>query len=250
MGGGERQAAMDEFNADNSNKFVFLLTTRAGGLGINLQTADIVIIYDSDWNPQCDLQAMDRAHRIGQKKPVFVYRLVTKDTVEERILERAELKLRLDAMVIQKQTKQSAGAGSDANGKNRPGSLMEMVQYGADKVFRSKNAQVTEEDIDAILDNCKGDTERVRAQWEQKSKKKFEELTLEFNYQSFEGEDFTEARKLKRTQQLEAQREQLLAVMAAEGDAPMRSTRLSTQIGSRANKKVNYNEDAYFRQKL
>ncbi len=84
--GQDRQEAMDEFNADGSDKFLFLLTTRAGGLGINLQTADIVIIYDSDWNPQCDLQAMDRAHRIGQKKPVFVYRLVTRDTVEERML--------------------------------------------------------------------------------------------------------------------------------------------------------------------
>jgi len=151
--------------------------------------------------------------------------------------------------VIQKQTKKNAG--SDPNAKNRQSSLMEMVQYGADKVFRSKNAQVTEEDIDAILDNCKGDTERVRAEWEKKSKKKFEELTLEFNYQSFEGEDFTEARKLKRTQQLEEQRQQLLAVMAAEGDAPMRSTRLSTQIGSRVGaQRKNYNEDAYFRQKL
>ena len=92
--GEERQEQMDGFNAPDSPYFLFLLTTRAGGLGINLQTADIVIIYDSDWNPQMDLQAMDRAHRIGQTKPVKVYRLVTQGTVEERILERAELKLR------------------------------------------------------------------------------------------------------------------------------------------------------------
>lgn len=62
---------------EKSNKFVFLLSTRAGGLGINLTSADTVIIYDSDWNPQMDLQAMDRAHRIGQKNPVNVYRLIT-----------------------------------------------------------------------------------------------------------------------------------------------------------------------------
>ena len=67
---------------ENSRKFVFLLSTRAGGLGINLTSADTVIIYDSDWNPQMDLQAMDRAHRIGQKNPVNVYRLITENTVE------------------------------------------------------------------------------------------------------------------------------------------------------------------------
>jgi SWI/SNF-related matrix-associated actin-dependent regulator of chromatin subfamily A member 5 len=78
-----------------------MLTTRAGGLGINLATADCVIIYDSDWNPQVDLQAMDRAHRIGQTKQVRVFRFVTENTVEERIIEKAEMKLRLDSIVIQ-----------------------------------------------------------------------------------------------------------------------------------------------------
>ena len=72
-----------------------------GGLGINLMTANIVIIYDSDWNPQNDLQAMDRAHRIGQKKQVIVYRLIAQDTVDERITQRAEIKKRLDSVVIQ-----------------------------------------------------------------------------------------------------------------------------------------------------
>ena len=78
-----------------------MLSTRAGGLGINLATADIVILYDSDWNPQMDLQAMDRAHRIGQLKQVRVFRLITENTVEEKIVERAEVKLHLDKLVIQ-----------------------------------------------------------------------------------------------------------------------------------------------------
>ena len=65
---------LQEYNEPNSSKFIFMLSTRAGGLGINLYTADVVILYDSDWNPQADLQAMDRAHRIGQKKQV---RLIT-----------------------------------------------------------------------------------------------------------------------------------------------------------------------------
>jgi chromodomain-helicase-DNA-binding protein 1 len=82
-----RRKSIEHFNAPGSPDFCFLLSTRAGGLGINLETADTVIIYDSDWNPQNDLQAMARAHRIGQKSHVNVYRLVTKDTVEEDVLE-------------------------------------------------------------------------------------------------------------------------------------------------------------------
>jgi len=103
------------------------LTTRAGGLGINLTTADIVILYDSDWwviyldiasrslsvcrNPQADLQAMDRAHRIGQTKQVYVFRFITEDSVEERMLERAAQKLRLDQLVIQQGRQQQAKGG-------------------------------------------------------------------------------------------------------------------------------------------
>ena len=71
--------------------------TRAGGLGISLYTADVVIFYDSDWNPQMDLQAMDRAHRIGQKKQGRVFRLLTENTVDEKIVEKAEIKLKLDS---------------------------------------------------------------------------------------------------------------------------------------------------------
>lgn len=73
----ERIAEIDAFNEPNSSKFLFLLTTRAGGLGINLATADTVIMYDNDWNPQVDLQAEDRAHRIGQKKQVYIFRFIT-----------------------------------------------------------------------------------------------------------------------------------------------------------------------------
>lgn len=86
----DREEFIDKFNAPESDKFLFLLSTRAGGLGINLQTADVVILFDSDWNPQADLQAQDRAHRIGQKKPVQVFRLVTEHTIEEKIVERAQ----------------------------------------------------------------------------------------------------------------------------------------------------------------
>ncbi|KAI5418373.1 Protein CHROMATIN REMODELING 5 [Lathyrus oleraceus] len=97
-----RQQAMEHFNAPGSDDFCFLLSTRAGGLGINLATADTVIIFDSDWNPQNDLQAMSRAHRIGQQEVVNIYRFVTSKSVEEDILERAKKKMVLDHLVIQK----------------------------------------------------------------------------------------------------------------------------------------------------
>jgi SWI/SNF-related matrix-associated actin-dependent regulator of chromatin subfamily A member 5 len=119
----DRIVAIDEYNKPDSDRYIFLLTTRAGGLGINLTTADIVILYDSDWfdlfidlrpciylddrNPQADLQAMDRAHRIGQTKQVYVYRFITEGSVEERMLERAAQKLRLDQLVIQQGRQQT-----------------------------------------------------------------------------------------------------------------------------------------------
>ena len=108
----DRIVAIDEYNKPGSEKFIFLLTTRAGGLGINLTTADIVVLYDSDWNPQADLQAMDRAHRIGQTKQVYVFRFITEGSVEERMLERAAQKLRLDQLVIQQgRTQATKGDG-------------------------------------------------------------------------------------------------------------------------------------------
>ncbi|KAI9818553.1 MAG: hypothetical protein M1827_000612 [Pycnora praestabilis] len=97
----DRSELLKLFNAPDSPYFCFLLSTRAGGLGLNLQTADTVIIYDSDWNPHQDLQAQDRAHRIGQKNEVRILRLITSNSVEEKILEKAQYKLDMDGKVIQ-----------------------------------------------------------------------------------------------------------------------------------------------------
>ncbi|KAH8698476.1 putative SNF2 family helicase/ATPase PasG [Talaromyces proteolyticus] len=97
----DRRDQIKAFNTDKNYK-IFLLSTRAGGQGINLTAADTVILYDSDWNPQQDLQAQDRAHRIGQTRPVIVYRLATKGTVEQTLLEKADSKRRLERLVIQK----------------------------------------------------------------------------------------------------------------------------------------------------
>merc|ERR1712072_1643381 len=97
----DRAEQLKVFNSKDSDYFCFLLSTRAGGLGLNLQTADTVIIFDSDWNPHQDLQAQDRAHRIGQRNEVRVLRLMTVNSVEERILAAARYKLNMDEKVIQ-----------------------------------------------------------------------------------------------------------------------------------------------------
>lgn len=113
----ERQEAIDLFNASPEHR-IFLLSTRAGGQGINLAAADTVVLFDSDWNPQQDLQAQDRAHRIGQKRNVVVYRLATRGTVEEVLLEKAEGKRRLEKLVIRKGRFRSF---RESQGKPRPG---------------------------------------------------------------------------------------------------------------------------------
>lgn len=97
----EREQRMFTFNAPDSPFFIFLLSTRAGGLGLNLATADTVVIFDSDWNPAMDAQAQDRAHRIGQKNDVRVFRLVTNSPVEEKILSRATDKMNMNNLVVE-----------------------------------------------------------------------------------------------------------------------------------------------------
>ncbi|CAI5455069.1 unnamed protein product [Caenorhabditis angaria] len=97
----ERGQLLEKFNAPDSEYFLFMLSTRAGGLGLNLQTADTVVIFDSDWNPHQDMQAQDRAHRIGQKQEVRVLRLITANSIEEKILSAARFKLNVDEKVIQ-----------------------------------------------------------------------------------------------------------------------------------------------------
>lgn len=95
-----RKRMVSDFNDSNSDVNVFLLTTRAGGLGVNLQTADTVIIFDSDWNPSMDQQAQDRAHRIGQRREVLILRMITAKSVEEDVLERASFKRGLEEKII------------------------------------------------------------------------------------------------------------------------------------------------------
>uniref|UniRef100_A0A671L9N2 SWI/SNF-related matrix-associated actin-dependent regulator of chromatin subfamily A member 5-like n=1 Tax=Sinocyclocheilus anshuiensis TaxID=1608454 RepID=A0A671L9N2_9TELE len=189
----ERQISINTFNEPNSSKFLFMLSTRAGGLGINLATADVVIIYDSDWNPQVDLQAMDRAHRIGQKKQVRVFRFITENTVEERIVERAEMKLRLDSIVIQQ------GRLVDPNtSKLGKDEMLSIIRHGATHVFASKESEITDEDIDAILERGKKKTMEMKEKLANLGESSLRNFTMdtENSVYNFEGEDYREKKKV------------------------------------------------------
>lgn len=159
-----RKKSIAHFNAPGSSDFAFLLSTRAGGLGINLETADTVIIFDSDWNPQNDLQAMARAHRIGQKSHVSVYRFVSKDTMEEDILERAKKKMVLEYAIINQMDTSQAHLSSKSNSQikdpSKPDNLSKdeltaVLKYGAQKMFdkddTQQNKKLDEMDLDDIL---------------------------------------------------------------------------------------------------
>ncbi|KOO22550.1 swi snf matrix actin dependent regulator of subfamily member 5 [Chrysochromulina tobinii] len=163
-----REMDMRSFNAPGSEAFLYLISTRAGGQGINLATADVVVLYDTCYNPQVDLQAQDRAHRIGQTKQVKIYRLISPSTFEERVLLRARQKLLLDALVIKKAGEGGAGValleaadegdeGGDM-GKLSVQELYRMLSHGADAVFdptADLRPPPTAEEIDAMLDAAK-----------------------------------------------------------------------------------------------
>ncbi|KAG2186621.1 hypothetical protein INT44_002845 [Umbelopsis vinacea] len=136
----DRSSLLSVFNAPDSPYFVFLLSTRAGGLGLNLQTADTVVIFDSDWNPHQDLQAQDRAHRIGQTKEVRIFRLITEKSVEEMILARANYKLDIDGKVIQ-----AGKFDNRSTDEDREAFLRSLLE---DKTEEEKNDVDEDEEID------------------------------------------------------------------------------------------------------
>ncbi|XP_076661039.1 lymphocyte-specific helicase [Halictus rubicundus] len=148
----ERKRNIESFNSD-PNVFLFLLSTRAGGVGLNLTAADTVIIYDSDWNPQMDIQAMARCHRIGQTKPIVIYRFCTKGTIDEIIIRRADAKRVLEKMVISKTT--------NVLNKETLLELQQFLESNDYQVVESKNEVFTEEELNKLMDrsdlfeNCK-----------------------------------------------------------------------------------------------
>ncbi|XP_032738507.1 chromodomain-helicase-DNA-binding protein 7 isoform X3 [Lontra canadensis] len=150
--GNLRQAAIDRFSKPDSDRFVFLLCTRAGGLGINLTAADTCIIFDSDWNPQNDLQAQARCHRIGQSKSVKIYRLITRNSYEREMFDKASLKLGLDKAVLQSMSgRESAANGVQQLSKKEIEDLLRKGAYGALMDEEDEGSKFCEEDIDQIL---------------------------------------------------------------------------------------------------
>jgi len=143
--GSHRQEAIDRFQK-HDDIFAFLLTTRAGGVGINLMAADTVVVFDSDWNPMNDLQAIARAHRIGQRKKVQVYRLITRNCYEQEMFKRADQKLALQRVVM--------GDIKDMSKKN----IDNMLKKGAISMFL--NEKKLDEEIEEFN---KADIEEILA---------------------------------------------------------------------------------------
>jgi len=222
--GAVREDHIDAFNKEGSEKFCFLLSTRAGGLGINLATADTVIIYDSDWNPQMDLQAMDRAHRIGQKKEVQVFRFCTDGSVEEKVIEKAYKKLALDALVIQQGRLQE-------NKKNLgKDELLAMVRFGAEKIFDSSTTTITDEDVDAIMARGEEETKALNSKMQGFTEKAIQfSMGAENSLYEFEDEEDKKASELPEGIDVKA------IISSNWIDPPKRE------------RKKNYNETDYYR---
>lgn len=148
----DRAESIELFNKDPEFK-LFLLSTRAGGQGINLASADTVILFDSDWNPQQDLQAQDRCHRIGQTRPVIVYRLATKDTVEESLLMSAYAKRRLEKLVIRKGTYKTLGQKKDLHEDLDKEALHSLLLKDGEVYKFSDNREIlSSKDLEVLLD--------------------------------------------------------------------------------------------------
>jgi chromodomain-helicase-DNA-binding protein 1 len=163
IGSDARKKSIEHFNAPGSTDFAFLLSTRAGGLGINLETADTVIIFDSDYNPQNDLQAMARAHRIGQKNHVKIYRFVSKGTIEEDILERAKRKMILEYAIINQMDTSGANLGGQSaitkpNENFSKDELDAILKFGAMNMYKTddtqQNQKLEQMDLDDILNKA------------------------------------------------------------------------------------------------
>ncbi|XP_028654175.1 chromodomain-helicase-DNA-binding protein 3 isoform X1 [Erpetoichthys calabaricus] len=142
--GALRQEAIDRFNAPGAPQFCFLLSTRAGGLGINLATADTVIIFDSDWNPHNDIQAFSRAHRIGQANKVMIYRFVTRASVEERITQVAKRKMMLTHLVVR------PGLGSKTGSMSKQ-ELDDILKFGTEELFKDENEGENKEEDSSVI---------------------------------------------------------------------------------------------------
>lgn len=147
----QRSEAIQEFNTDPEVK-IFLLSTRAGGQGLNLTAADTVILYDSDWNPQVDIQAQDRCHRIGQTKPVIIYQFVTRGTIDEVIISVGEKKRKLEKLIIQTDKFKLVGKKLQITEKAELENLKKLLTEDEKVVVTSGESVISSEELDKLLD--------------------------------------------------------------------------------------------------
>uniref|UniRef100_A0A673CE79 Chromodomain helicase DNA binding protein 2 n=1 Tax=Sphaeramia orbicularis TaxID=375764 RepID=A0A673CE79_9TELE len=246
-----RKQALDHFNAEGSEDFCFLLSTRAGGLGINLASADTVVIFDSDWNPQNDLQAQARAHRIGQKKQVNIYRLVTKGTVEEDIIERAKKKMVLDHLVIQRmdttgRTVLDSNSGTTNSNPFNKEELTAILKFGAEDLFKEAEGEESEPqemDIDEILrlaetresDQGSSATDELLSQFKVANFSSMEETTPEFEEKPMrEWDDIIPEEQRRKIEEEEKQREMEDIFMLPRSRSS--NKRVTAEIGTFSNR--------------
>ncbi|KAI9295102.1 hypothetical protein K502DRAFT_291427, partial [Neoconidiobolus thromboides FSU 785] len=233
VGSEARKKSIEHFNAPGSPDFIFLLSTRAGGLGINLETADTVIIFDSDWNPQNDLQAMARAHRIGQKKHVNVYRFISKSTMEEEILERAKRKMVLEFCVINQMDtsgQKMLQKGPSAN-KNNPFSreeLQAILKFGAARMFNGDETKNKSSELS--LDEILSSAEKTETTMGQTSLNGGEAFLKQFEVADYEDDGMAWDQIIPEHERTKVEEEE-------------ESVGAENLLGSRQRKQVNYQID-------
>ncbi|EUC66765.1 chromatin remodeling factor mit1, putative [Rhizoctonia solani AG-3 Rhs1AP] len=240
-----RQKEIDEFNKPGSDYFIYILTTRAGGVGVNLWSADTVIVFDPDFNPHQDLQAIARAHRYGQKNRVMVFKLMGKNTPEEKIFMMGKKKLVLDHLIVQK-------LGDEDEMEDIQGILM----FGAKALFENpgesaSDIKYTEKDVEELI--IRAETEKIEEKKSESSGMKFDFAQVwnrqgntevgEDNQDAGADEDFWAGVIKRAAEEKEKKRAQVLMGRGArkraianyrEGDAEDSPERKSNGQGSKA----------------
>ncbi|KAI6649757.1 Chromodomain-helicase-DNA-binding protein 1-like [Oopsacas minuta] len=216
--GEERYLAINSFNK-NEDTFVFLLSTKAGGVGLNLTAADTVIFYDSDFNPQNDIQAAARAHRIGQEKPVKILRLITKNSVEEIIIQRAAKKIEVTDTIIEG-GHFALGAGQQDYDKQPL--IAEVLKFGLGALLSDESLEEEPIDIERLLGNSHD------GMWVDRDSTDIgEKITPDdeiTNLYEFEGEDYSKAAKKSDDSAFDVMLQEYISVQT--GDKSVLGTRV------------------------
>ncbi|XP_021937675.1 chromodomain-helicase-DNA-binding protein Mi-2 homolog isoform X5 [Zootermopsis nevadensis] len=234
--GSVRQEAIDRFNAPGAQQFVFLLSTRAGGLGINLATADTVIIYDSDWNPHNDIQAFSRAHRIGQANKVMIYRFVTRNSVEERVTQVAKRKMMLTHLVVRPGM---GGRGATFSKQE----LDDILRFGTEELFKEEEGKEDEaihyddRAIDELLDRTKEGIEQ-KENWANEYLSSFKVAS----YVTKEGEEEEEPTEIIKQEAENTDPAYWVKLLRHHYEQQQEDMARTLGKGKRVRKQVNYND--------